>query len=160
MEIPRSARALGWLEALACLALLAMMLIVAADVTGRYLLARPLPGAIELVQYTMVVVVFAALPSVTLKRQHISLDIVHEHLRGGARRLQWVLVCGASAAVLGVQAWLLWRRSETMRENQDVIGYLNIPVHPAGYFMCALSLAAALLVLREAFRAPPPPKSA
>ena len=159
MEMPR-ARALGWLEVLACLALLGMMLIVAADVTGRYLLSRPLPGAIELVQYTMVVVVFAALPSVTLKRQHISLDIVHERLRGAAKRVQWAVVCAACAGVLGVQSWLLFRRSEAMRENQDVIGYLNVPVHPAGYFMCILSLVAAVLVLREAFRAPPAPKSA
>lgn len=159
MELLRT-RGLKWLDLLACLALLGMMLIVAADVTGRYLLSRPLPGAIELVQYTMVVVVFAALPSVTLKRQHISLDIVHERLRGIAQRVQWAVACTACAGVLGVQAWLLFRRSETMRENQDVIGYLNVAVHPAGYFMCALSLIAALLVLQQAFQAPPASKSA
>lgn len=150
-----TAHACAWLEALACLALLAMMVLVAGDVFGRYLLGAPLPGAIELVQYAMTIVVFAALPSVTLRRSHISLDLLHERLRGPAARLHWLLVCLASAAVLGVQAWLLFDRAETIRQNQDVIGFLQLPVHPAAYFMGALSLLAALALLRAAFGPPP-----
>ena len=73
---------LAWLNGLACVALLAMMLLVAADVAGRYLIGHPLPGAIELVQYAMVFVVFSALPTVTLKRRHISLDVLHDRLGG------------------------------------------------------------------------------
>lgn len=127
-----------------------MMLLVAADVAGRYLIGHPLPGAIELVQYAMVFVVFSALPTVTLKRRHISLDVLHDRLGGWARRLQWFAVCTSSAVVLGIESWLLFNRSQSMRLNEDVIGYLNLPVYPAGYFMCALTLISALVMLLAA----------
>lgn len=148
-------RVVKWLEGLACFALLMMMLFVTADVGGRYLLGAPLPGAIELVQYALVVVVFAALPSVTFRRRHISLDVIAGHLSGATLRLQWATVCLGSALVMAVQAWLLFNRSQVMRENEDVIGFLNLPVHPAGYFMAALSLLTALtLVVASVQRAP------
>ena len=148
-------RIVKWLEGLACPALLLMMLFVTADVCGRYLLGAPLPGAIELVQYALVVVVFAALPSVTVRRRHISLDVVAGHLSGATLRVQWASVCLGSALVMAVQAWLLFNRSQVMRENEDVIGFLNLPVHPAGYFMAALSLLTALvLILASAQKSP------
>lgn len=147
-------RPVAWLEWLACTALLAMMLIVVTDVGGRYLVGSPLPGAIELVQYAMVVVVFGGLPAVTLRRRHISLDLVHDRLSGLWRRLHWTLLCTSSAAVLAVQAWLLADIARTMHANDDVIGFLNLPTYPAAGFMSALSLLTALALAWAALRPP------
>jgi hypothetical protein len=41
---------------------LAAMMLAAADVVGRHVLGRPVPGTVEQVQYAMAVVVFAGLP--------------------------------------------------------------------------------------------------
>ena len=46
-------RWLRLLETLAGLALLAMLALTVADVFGRYLVNRPVPGVTELGQYTM-----------------------------------------------------------------------------------------------------------
>lgn len=148
-------RPIAWLEWLACTALLVMMLIVVTDVGGRYLVGSPLPGAIELVQYAMVVVVFGGLPAVTLRQRHISLDLVHDRLSGRWRRLHWTLLCAISAAVLAVQAWLLADIVRTMYANDDVIGFLGLPTYPAAGFMSALSLLTALGLAWSAISPPP-----
>jgi hypothetical protein len=82
-----------------------------------------------------------------MRRRHISLGLLDGHLSGWAKRVHWALLCLGSAAVLATESWLLFNRAQTMRENQDVIGFLNLPVHPAAYFMSALSLLSAVIVL-------------
>ena len=69
-------RWLRLLETLTGLALLAMLALTVADVFGRYLVNRPVPGVTELVQYTMVLLVFAGLPIVTHRRAHISVSLM------------------------------------------------------------------------------------
>ncbi|MGE0315407.1 MAG: TRAP transporter small permease [Lautropia sp.] len=139
-------RPVFWLEAMAGVALLAMMLLVVVDVAGRYLFATPLAGAIELVQFAMVIAVFGGLPAASLRGRHISLDILQNRLRGRARRWHQGALCLGAAAVLAAQAWLLWDIAGSMRRNADVIGYLNLPTFPAAYFMCALSLITAAVL--------------
>lgn len=141
-----------WLETIASLALLAMLALTVADVLGRYVVSRPVPGAVELIQYAMVLVVFAGLPVVTLRRQHISVGVVDNAFRGRARVAQRAAVALVSAFVLAAQAWVLFRNARGMFEFQDVLGALRLPVYPAGYFMAALSAIAAaccLVAVRE-----------
>lgn len=150
----------GWvrgLEALACLALMTMLMLTVADVLGRYIISRPVPGVTELVQYTMVLVVFAGLPVVTVRRQHINVGLLDRVLKRGIRRAQLAMIALVSAGVLGAQAWVLFNHAQEMREAADVIGALRLPVYPAGYFMAALSALAAavcLAAMRHAERAP------
>lgn len=143
-----------WLETIASIALLAMLALTAADVLGRYVISRPVPGVVELVQYAMVLVVFAGLPVVTLRRQHISVGVVDNAFRGRARMAQRAFVTLVSAAVLAIQSWMLFRHAHGMYEFRDVLGALRLPVYPAGYFMAVLSAVAAVSCL-FAVREPP-----
>ena len=140
------------LEALAGLALLAMLALTVADVFGRYLINRPMPGVTELVQYTMVLLVFAGLPIVTHRRAHISVSLMDNAFSGVARRIQLALIHGTSAFVLIAMSWILFVESHAMRESADVIGALRLPVYPAGYFMAAMSLMAGVVSLRLMFQ--------
>lgn len=144
---------LRWLETAACIALGAMMLLTAADVIGRHVLGRPVPGAIELVQYAMVIVVFAGLPVVTREGQHISLSLLEGRLGASGRRLQRIVLGLVCAVVLAVQGWIVFKTAEVMRAQGDVIGYLNLPVHPAAYLMAALSFVTAATLLLDVTRA-------
>ena len=99
---------LSWLDTLAAIALLIMMALTVADVVGRYVIGRPLPGAIELVQYAMVLVVFTGLPVVTHRRKHISLGMLDRWLGNSARVWHQRLVDLSSAIVLAVIAWILF----------------------------------------------------
>lgn len=143
----RTAPALRWLETAACLALAAMMLLTVADVAGRHVLGRPLPGAVELVQYAMVIVVFAGLPVVTRDGRHISLGVLAGWLSPSWQHAQRRVVGLVCAVILSAQAWIVFETAQVMRAQQDVIGFLNLPVHPAAYAISLLSLLAAVAVL-------------
>ena len=59
---------------LAGLALLAIMLLTFLDVSGRKLLSQSITGSLELTELLMVVVIFGALPLVSLKGEHVVFD--------------------------------------------------------------------------------------
>lgn len=143
----RTAPALRWLETAACLALAAMMLLTVADVAGRHVLGRPLPGAVELVQYAMVIVVFAGLPVVTRDGRHISLGVLAGWLSPSWQHAQRRVVGLVCAVILSAQAWIVFETAQVMRAQQDVIGFLNLPVHPAAYAISLLSMLTAVAVL-------------
>lgn len=143
------------LQGAAALALLAMLAIVTIDVVGRHFLNRPLTGAIELTQYTMLIAVFAGLPVVTLRRSHIGIGLLDGSLKGAAKRLQSVVVCLVSAFILAAQAWVLWGEAAWLRSMGNTIGYLQLPTWPAAYAMSVLSAMAAVASILAALRPPP-----
>ena len=59
---------------LAAVALFAIMWLTLVDVTGRKLLSASLPGSLELTELLMVVVIFAGLPLVSLRGEHVVFD--------------------------------------------------------------------------------------
>ncbi|MEY2783365.1 MAG: hypothetical protein RLZZ134_1424, partial [Pseudomonadota bacterium] len=59
---------------LAGLALMAIMVLTFLDVTGRKLLSHSITGSLELTELLMVVVIFGALPLVSLKGEHVVFD--------------------------------------------------------------------------------------
>lgn len=134
-----------WLERLAGTALLAMLGLTCADVLGRYLFARPLAGVIELIQYAMVIVVFAALPLVTSRGSHISVGLLDGRLYGIARRIQQTLIGAGCTFVLATLSWTLFEIAGSMRAQGDVIGFLRLPTYVAAYLMSALSLFTAMV---------------
>ncbi|MDW8469595.1 MAG: TRAP transporter small permease subunit [Burkholderiales bacterium] len=52
--------------------LFAMMALTCVDVVGRYLLTRPVPGALEIIEILVAATVFLALPLVTLREEHVA----------------------------------------------------------------------------------------
>ena len=145
-------------EVLAALCLFVMMLLVATDVAGRYLFNHPIGGGYELVQALMGVLVFAGLPVVSRANEHIGIGLLDAMFKGGADRVRVLFVNSFSAAALGFVAWRLGEHSVKLVRNGDVTAVLALPLAPIGFFMTAMTAAAAgaLLVLswRVAMRWP------
>jgi len=59
---------------LAAVALFAIMVLTLVDVSGRKLLSSSVPGSLELTELLMVVVIFAGLPLVSLRGEHVVFD--------------------------------------------------------------------------------------
>lgn len=135
-----------WLQracsALAGLGLFAIMALTFVDVLGRKLFDHSLPGALELTEMLMVVVIFSALPLVSWAGEHVVFDALDHRLPPPVRRWQARLVNAACAlALLGI-AWLLWGRAGEMVAYGDVTAQLKVPQGPFVYAMsllCALS---------------------
>lgn len=123
-------RFVGIGAAIASLAVLAMMLIGAADVIAT-LFGFPIPGALELMEMLMVLVVFLALPQVEARRQHIAIDLVLERLPSVVRQVL-ALVANALGllffAAMAWQAWKLFWSSWSVREYAS--GLVAFPIYP------------------------------
>jgi len=140
---------LGWL---AGLVLLAMMAVTVVDVVGRYFLNRPLPGAFEVTELGLVLLIFAGLPLVSARDEHINVPLLVERLGPGARRVQRELTRLLGAALLALVAWRLWVRAGQLLDYGDRTTFLRIPLAPVAFAAavgCGLSALLTLLAHRS-----------
>lgn len=132
------------LELAAGLLLAGIGLLTCIDVFGRYVLGRPLQGAFEVSELAMGALIFTALPLVTLRGQHVTIDLLDGVLPQRARRVQAVAVGLVSALCTAMLAWRLWARAGEMRGTGETTAILQLAVYPLVYYMAALSALAAI----------------
>lgn len=135
---------------LAAAALFAIMLLTFFDVGGRRFLATSLPGALELTEILMVAVIFAALPLVSLRGEHVTFDSLDPFIPRAVRRVQQAVVDLLCASMLLFVAWLMWTHAGQVAEYGDVTARLKIPLAPFVYAMsvlCAVTAAVHLLLV-------------
>lgn len=125
--------------AAAGLFLLILTFLTLIDVVGRNVFNSPLAGATELTEYALVGLTFLVYPVITLRRQHIVVDLFDSFVGRVAHVIQQLLAGGLGALVFGVLSWRLWKQAERVIEYGDVTPYLRLPVAPAYYFMAVLS---------------------
>ncbi len=130
-------------------ALFALMLMTFADVVLRSAFDAPLPAATELTRILMAVVVFAGIPVISAKGDHISVDLLDSFFPRRIRVIRDGLICIACGALLYWPAERAVVLAERARSYGDVTEYLAIPeYYPAMFIACAVYLTGALMVLR------------
>jgi TRAP-type C4-dicarboxylate transport system permease small subunit len=155
MPTSRLARTLDrLLVATTAASLFAMMAFTFADVVMRYLFARPVRGGLEVVELLMVAMIFSALPLVSRRDEHVTIDTVEQHfpdaVKAGLRRAMHAI----AAAGLAGAGWLMYRKAATLAEFGDRTQLLGVPIAPFVYFMAALLAVTALVHLAKTFLAP------
>lgn len=128
---------------LAALALFGIMGLTFVDVVGRKFFSGSLPGALELTELLMVVVIFTSLPLVALAGEHVVFDSADRWLpRWLLRSQQAVMELFCAAAMAGL-SWLMWVKAGNLTEYGDTTSQLKLPLGAFVYVMSALlSLAA------------------
>jgi len=121
-----------------------------ADVLGRYVVSRPVPGSTEIIQYLFVLTVVLALPIVTWRDEHISISLIEGAFGESFNRLRRTAVRVLSGAVMLVVSWQMWGYAGMLAKNRDVIGYLELPVAPGAYAVSVLAAITALTFLATA----------
>lgn len=131
-------------------ALFAIMALTFFDVLGRKFLSNSIPGSLELTELLMVVVIFAALPLVSERGEHVEFDSLDPYLPGWVRRAQTVVVHLLCAAVLLALGWLMWRTGDQFLASGETTAQLQILKAPFLYGMgvlCAITGAVHLWLL-------------
>jgi TRAP-type transport system small permease protein len=135
-------------------ALFAIMALTFFDVLGRKILSNSIPGSLEMTEMLMVVVIFAALPLVSERGEHVEFDSLDPYLPAWLRRLQSVVVhllCGVVLIGLG---WLMWRTGGQFLANGETTAQLKVPKAPFVYGMGVLSAATGVMHLLMIGKAP------
>jgi TRAP-type C4-dicarboxylate transport system permease small subunit len=128
-------------------ALFAIMALTFFDVGARKLLDNSIPGSFEITELLMVVLIFGALPLVSMRGEHVVFDSLDSLLPAGARRAQAVLVHLLCAASMLALAWLMWQSGGQFLESGETTAQLKIAKAPFLYGMAVLCAITGLMHL-------------
>jgi len=129
--------------------LFAMMALTFVDVIGRYLFDRSVPGGFEITEIMMAVLIFAGLPLVSRRDEHVTVDLIDHLLPAAVRRAQRLAIELASGLLLLALSWLMWRKAGEIAAYGDTTTVLQIRYAPYVYAISVfLVLAGTVHVLR------------
>jgi TRAP-type C4-dicarboxylate transport system permease small subunit len=143
--------ALGYFAALV---LFALMALTCADVVGRYFLGMPVYGAFELTEMLLASLIFAGLPLVTVRDDHITVDLLDAVVPAWFFRIQHVVACLIGFTATSYLAWRLWLRAIGMDRAGETTAQLKFKLAYLTYGMSILMALAALAMLLLLFRRP------
>ena len=127
--------------------LFVMVALTFVDVIGRRFFDKPVYGAHDLTEHLMALIVFAGLPVLTARREHLSIDLLDAWLlkpRFAAWHVVVNLLVAAALAVISVEFWIA---AQEAAEIKEVSQALNIPRGWAYHFISATSALAAVAAL-------------
>lgn len=125
------------LDVSAATVMFAMMALTFVDVVCRYLFNRSIPGSFEITEIMMAVLIFAGLPLVSRREEHVSVDLIDHFTTPGLRRVQRRVIELVSSVLLLSLAYLLWRKAGQVAQYGDTTTVLLIRLAPYVYLMAA-----------------------
>ncbi len=140
----------GWLDRVAVLALLTMMMLTTSDVILRKIVNQPITGVTELVELALGVAFFFAMPGVFARGANIAVDMIDQWapaLTGLLKRASAALM----ALTLAALAWNMWKSLVDILSYGDTSADLQIPkiwfMAPAwaGVFLSLLVVMAVMI---------------
>ena len=134
----------------AVLLLLVLMCIGATDVVLTQFVGRPIPGAVEMSEAAMAVLVFLGLGQVQRGSEHITIDLFTQRLNSTwtiRMRIVTSLLELIFMTALAIAAWAFLLRS--IRLSETAIGYFNFPLYPAKALVFVGIVLATIELLRK-----------
>ncbi len=140
--------------AISALSIAALVTITVVDVGGRYLLNKPLLGAVELSEFLLVILAFGGLAWAERRNAHITVDFFTGMLPAGAQR-----VLDAFGAVVGIVFWACvgWQalvHAQHVRAANELSLSWHIPTWPFHLAVTAGSAAMLVLLVVRLLRGP------
>lgn len=113
--------------------LLSIMLLTVCDVVGRYFLSRPIPGALEVTELLLGALIFSALPLVTLRNEHIVIDLLDKVIPSWLVTVQSVVVAVFTSVCCAYLAYRLWVLADRLQGAGETTATLGIPIAPLAF---------------------------
>ena len=136
--------------AVACATLFFLMGLTFFDVLLRSAINAPIEAAPELTRMSVAIIVFAALPVLSARGEHISVDLLDGVIRRiGLSRIWMALMSLACGAMLWLPANRVVVLAERARKYGDLTEFLQIPTFYMGWFIAILTfITMGTLILR------------
>jgi TRAP-type C4-dicarboxylate transport system permease small subunit len=132
--------------------ILCMMLVTSVDVGLRFFFNAPLPGAFEITEIAMGLVIFAGMSLAAARREHITVNLLESRLSDRVRRWQRVfgdLVCAAVTATMG---WRIALRAEGLLAANETTLVLQVKRGYVAWSVTLLCAVATAVFLWAAWR--------
>ena len=146
----RAGRLFDAFASLAALTLLAMIVLVTADIVLRNLLGRGFAWSNEVTEYALYIITLLTAPWLLRRGQHVRIDMM---LILVPPRLAWIMEAAADIIGLGASLVLIWYGT-IMTVQSARLGSLTIKnlVFPEWWLLWPLPLCFALLALEFVLR--------
>ncbi|NMG41611.1 TRAP transporter small permease subunit [Chelativorans sp. ZYF759] len=154
----RLARLLVWISAAMATV---MMLTIFTNVVMRYVFRSPPRGAFEIIEITMGLLVFFALPLMIRQSGNIRVTILFDRFAEPVRRWATFATELLGTAICTFIAWRMWIYGERILRYGEVTMELRIPRGAIAQSMSVLLVVAAvafLICAVEGLRRAPPPQ--
>jgi len=133
------------LESMAGVILFALMAVTTVDVVGRFFFNSPLTGSVELTQLMLAAVVFLAMPVVSWREEHVSVDLLDTVFPARWVWLRQLAINLLVAAALWIVAGRVWALGVRSLEWGDVTEFLRLPIGYLIYLIAAMLFVSAVL---------------
>ena len=144
---------------LGAICLVAMTLVICAEVVMRYFFARPIFGSAEMTQMLLGITVFAGIFAVTRDRGHVNVSLFEpfllKHFRRGYRSIFDVMTLVGVVSLTAILGWRVWDLTH-YPETTVVLQLPMIWIVGAMTALSGLAIFAALAAMREDKRPTPP----
>ena len=142
----------GATEGVSSIILFCLMVMTCIDVFGREVLNAPLDGATELTQLFLGIIVFAVLPVVCLREDHVSVDLLDRWFPKPLVHPRLVVLNLLMAVMMAVVCWRVWLIGALQADYGDTTEFLRIPLGPISLFIAVLIGIAAIAFLANTVR--------
>ena len=147
-------RLTDWLGDLSAWLFFATGAMLTWEVLARYVFASPTIWAAEISQMFLIWGMYLALPRTIMRRENISIEVIHELLPAWARKTRDVIALAFMVFFCGVVLWYGWDIAwDSFARGRSTGTMLNIPnwwievVIPLGFGLSLLACLAGLLRL-------------
>jgi TRAP-type C4-dicarboxylate transport system permease small subunit len=142
-------------NAIGTLVVLGLVVVVSFDIVARGVFNSPFLGAVEVVQFSMVLIVFLQLPDVVLVNRLTRSDgflalIGNRHPKVG--RVMGIIIDAVAALFLGMIAFAIWPEFTEMLETRDYFGVPGVFTAPWWPIKLTIFISAALCAVLFALK--------
>jgi TRAP-type C4-dicarboxylate transport system permease small subunit len=120
------------------------------EVAARYLFSAPTSWANALVAYFLCAAIFLAVPELTRRRAHVSINLLVDRLGPGGAVGLHRLICVASAAACLLAAWFTGNATlDQFRQGIETVSAYPVPKWWVSIFVPYAMLSSGLYFLRD-----------
>ena len=145
-----SGRLSSWMEIVAGIALIGVMLLIGCDIVGR-LFGFPVPGAYEMVSVAGGLIIGMALPATSLAKGHVSTDLLQGRISESTRRTLAVATRLIGILIFLLAGYGMIRMGIRLKCSGEVTAVLALPFYYAAYAIGGAFLVQALVLCSQIY---------
>jgi TRAP-type C4-dicarboxylate transport system permease small subunit len=145
-----SDRLSGWMEVVAGITLIAVMLLIGSDIVGR-IFGHPVPGTYEIVSIAGGLILGLALPATSRAKGHVSTDLLVEKLSGKPKIFLAVITRLIGIMIFLLSGYGMIMMGIRLKNSGEVTAVLALPFYYVAYAMGGAFFIQVLILFSEIF---------
>jgi TRAP-type C4-dicarboxylate transport system permease small subunit len=137
-----------WLERVAIVAVIGMILGTMVDVVGAKVFHRPLPAGTEVIYLLQVIAIAGSLAISKIDGRHVRIELI-DRLRQPALGIIHGLVALLGIGLFVLLTWASFSYANSLRINHEVTATERIPIYPFAIWLAVCCLPMILILIQD-----------